>query len=331
MRVQGIPMFNTVFADRDDVFYVYNALLPRRAPGHDYRAVLPGDRTDLVFHEYLSFDELPQVHDPPSGFVQTCNATPFAATAGAGNPSAADYPPEMGIELTQTNRALRSLAILGQGGPLSRADFVKMKFDRKYDRASKMFTHVVDPIVSSLVPSGTSEARALELLRGWDGVADESSPAATLAILTYKDVDPGMHGEGDPVIVDPLAAFRDTVVWLVQHHGRVDVPLGEVQRLRRGRVDLPVGGGPDVLNATYSKREGAALVGTQGDSYVLLVDFTAGGAVSHSINNYGASARRESPHFADQAPLFVRHELKPTWRTPEELSGHVEREYHPGQ
>jgi acyl-homoserine-lactone acylase len=111
----------------------------------------------------------------------------------------------------------------------------------------------------------------------------------------------------------------------------VDVPLGEVQRLRRGTVDLALGGAPDVLNATYTKRAGGRLVGTQGDSLVLIVDFLPGGAQSESVQPYGASSRPSSPHYADQAPLFVAHRLKPTLRASEDLAQHTERSYHPGE
>jgi hypothetical protein len=37
-----------------------------------------------------------------------------------------------------------------------------------------------------------------------------------------------------------------------------------------------------------------------------------------------------SKHFADQAPLFVRHQMKPVWRTETEVRAHLEREYVPG-
>jgi len=331
MAIEGIPMFNTAYADRDTIFYVYNALLPKRTPGFDYRAVLPGDRSDVVFRDYLSFAELPQVLNPPSGFIQTCNSSPFETTTGEGNPHEDAYPAEMGIEHTLTNRARRSLTLLGKEGPISPDDFIRMKFDRAYDPRSTMFTRVVAPLLATFAPASPDEARALDLLRAWNGVADDSSPAATIAILTYKDVDPEMHGDGDPTLPNPADALRDTVRWLVAGYGRVDVPLGEVQRLRRGDVDLPLGGGPDVLNAAYTRRDGRHLIGTQGDSYVLLVDFTDAGPRSRSIINYGASSKRASPHFADQAPLFVRRELKPAWRTIEDVRAHLEREYSPGQ
>jgi acyl-homoserine-lactone acylase len=171
MRVGGVPMFNTVYADRAHVFYVYNGLLGRRAPGLDYTAVLPGDRSDVVFHDYLSFDELPQVLDPPSGFVQSCNATPFAATLGEGNPRPADFAPALGIETQQSNRALRSLALLGTGEKLSRDDFLRMKWDRSYDPSSKMYALALRPLLKDFSPRTEGERRAVELLRDWDGVA----------------------------------------------------------------------------------------------------------------------------------------------------------------
>ena len=35
--------------------------------------------------------------------------------------------------------------------------------------------------------------------------------------------------------------------------GRIDVPGGEVLRLRRGPLDLPLSGAPDVLRAIYAR------------------------------------------------------------------------------
>ena len=332
MRLLGIPMFNTVYADRDHVYYVYNAILPeKRAPGFDYASVLPGDRSDVVEGPPMPFDQLPQVLDPPAGFVYSCNSSPFAATSGAGNPPDV-YPPELGIEHRLSNRARRSLTLLGTDAKLSEADFLAMKWDRAYDRESTMYTLVVRPLVDGYTPRTDDERAALELLRGWNGVADESSEGATIAILTDKAADTVMRSLGDPHFADAADAFADTVKWLKSGYGTVHVPLGTVQRLRRGKTDLPIGGGPDVLNATYAARESDHhLVGNQGDSYILLVDFAADGMHARSISNYGASAHPESPHYADQAPLFVKHETKPAWRTESEIRAHLERAYRPGE
>lgn len=324
MRLQGIPMFNTVYADRDDILYVYNALLPLRAPGEEPERVLRGDDPALVFSGYLPFDRLPQVQNPPSGFVFNTNTSPFQATAGPGNPDPSGFP--AGIERTMNNRGLRSLRLFGGEAPISGADFLRFKFDRTYARESRMFTAIVNPLLAS-APEDPDHRRALELLRAWDGVAADASAAAALAVLTWTVLDDDEEA-GKPV--EASAAFGEACAFLRDHFGTVEVPLGELQRLRRGKVDLPLGGGPEVLNAAYGKREGGHLVGTQGDSYILIAEFGPRGVRSNSIIQYGASNRPGSPHYADQAPLFLRQELKPAWRTLPEIRAHLEREYTPG-
>ncbi len=109
------------------------------------------------------------------------------------------------------------------------------------------------------------------------------------------------------------------------------MPLGTVQRLRRGTLDLPVGGGPDVLNAVYTDPAGDKRVGTLGDCYILIVEFRPDGPVSFALNTYGASNRPGSKHFADQAPLFVARRLRRNLRGEAEIRAHLEREYHPGE
>lgn len=328
MEVQGIPMFNTVYADRRNILYVYNALIPVRRGPEDSAQVLPGEKAEALWSEYLPFAKLPQVENPPSGFVFNCNTTPFRATEGQGNPSPADFPASAGIERTMNNRGLRSLSLFGGAQPISREDFLRFKFDRIYARGSPLFEQVVSPLLESFTPRSDDERRGLALLRGWDGAAEERSTAAALAILTSDAIFKGGAGASRPSLAD---AFRDAIAFLVAGYGRLAVPLGEVQRLRRGSVDLPLGGGPDVLNAASSKRAGKHLVGTEGDSYILVAEFGPAGVVSQSIQPYGASNEPGSDHYADQAPLFVQRSLKPAWRTREELRAHLSREYSPGE
>jgi len=68
-----------------------------------------------------------------------------------------------------------------------------------------------------------------------------------------------------------------------------------------------------------------------GDSFIMFIAWDRQGHVSsQSIQPFGAATTRpESPHYADQAPLFVRHQLKPVWFDPAQLKGHIERIYRP--
>jgi acyl-homoserine-lactone acylase len=329
MAIQAIPMFNTTYADRDgNIFYVYNALLPERRPGADYRTVLPGDRSDLLWDRYLPFAQLPQVLNPPSGFVQNCTSTPFRATSGDGNPRLADFPARDGIETEVNNRTTRSLALFGAGNKISPEDFLRYKFDRTYARDSAIFTQVIGPLTSpTFHPLDNDEKRAVALLAAWDGVADEKSTAATLAILTWEPMIRSMNGQ--PKVNDPVASLQSALHFLREHYHGIEIPLGDVQRLHRGRVDLPLGGGPDVLNAAYSNHVGDKLVGVAGDSYILVVAFGPAGPESQSIHQYGESNRPQSPHYADQAPLFVQRQLRPAPRTEAQIRALLEREYSP--
>ena len=331
MRLQGIPSFGIGYADREGhIGYLYNARLPRRAEGYDWRQYLPGDTSETLWTEYLPFDELPRVDDPPSGFVANANSTPFAVTTGPGNPDPAAFAKTFGIETHHTNRALRALELFGGDREITRAEFERYKFDLAYSKRSTTAFRL-QSLLGGPPPADPLARRGFELLRGWDLETDARNPAAAIALLTLS---PPHDNRPRTIAPDELLrrlerAARD----LQQTFGRLDVPMGEVVRLRRGRVDLPLGGGPDTLRAIYTRRdEDGRRRAIAGDSYVLLVEWDREGRVSsRSIQPYGsATLDARSPHYADQAELFARYELKPVYLDEADIRAHLEREYRPG-
>ena len=84
MRMQQLPIFHTMYADRDGrIMYVYNAAPPVREHGdHAYwNGVIPGDQSELIAGDKIvPFDQLPQAIDPPSGWVQNSNDSPWTST-----------------------------------------------------------------------------------------------------------------------------------------------------------------------------------------------------------------------------------------------------------
>lgn len=344
MREGVLPMFNAGYADKEgNIYYLYNALLPVRAEGYNWEQFLPGDTSETLWTEYLPFDQLPQVLNPASGFVQNGNSSPFQTTIGPGNPDPTDYSETFGIETGMSNRGLRALELFGTDESISAADFYTYKYDSAYSVDSDI-PHYIEIIVNApaLQNGDPATQQAVNLLQSWDLKTDPDSRAAALMILTlnYINGNGNSHinpsklvgAEMDSALV--VTGFQEAVDLLQENFGRVDVPWSEVNRLVRGDTDLGLGGAPDVLNAVYGELEdGGRFRGIAGDSYILLVRWDAAGKVSsQSIHQYGSATLDEtSPHYDDQAPLFVNRELKPVWLDEAEIRVHLEREYRPGE
>jgi penicillin amidase/acyl-homoserine-lactone acylase len=263
--------------------------------------------------------------------VLSANHSPFAATDGAGNPDPGAFPPSLGIERYRTNRARRLLELFTPDPAVTREAFDRYKLDAKYSAESNVARRL-RVLTEGPLPRNPLARAGVELLRRWDLGTDPANPAAALALLVLRPRD---NDQLPPISHEELVVrLERAAAALQERYGRIDVPFGEVHRIRRGAVDLPIDGGPDTVRAVYA-REAAdgRLVGWAGDSYVLLVEWDESGRVSsRSIQPYGSAAGRpRSTHYADQAPLFARGELRPVWRGEEEIRAHLEREYRPGR
>ncbi|MGB0384454.1 MAG: penicillin acylase family protein, partial [Ardenticatenaceae bacterium] len=343
MRIEGLPMFNVGYADREgNIYNLYNGLLPKRSPAYDWAQYLPGDTSETLWQDYLPFDELPQVLNPPSGFVQNCNSSPFQTTLGLGNPDAATYSPTLGIEETMSNRALRLLELLGGDESITAAEFEAYKYDMGFSTQSAV-ADFVDTIVNADWSNDSDLQAAADLLKKWDLQTDPENKSAALMILTLHFLNESDDAHIDPSQLGPdteveravlLDSFTQAVTQLKESYGRLDVPWQEVNRLRRGEVDLGVGGAADVPHAVYGElQEDGRFKGIAGDSYILLVQWDKEGNVhSRSIHQYGsATLDQNSPHYADQAPLFVKRELKPVWLDETQIRANLKRAYRPGE
>lgn len=331
MAIQGIPGTNFIYADAaGNIGMFYNAAFPARAPGFDYSRVLPGDTSRPVWAGSMPWTQVPRIVNPASGFVQNANNTPYL-TAGAGSElDPASVSPLMGVETDITNRGVRAVELLMNDRSISEAELLAIKFDTAISRqgwAADWFTRL-----GNIDPGGDRAlAAARDLIRRWDWNFDGAGPADALAVLLLRAGN-GPHYRRQP-LPDPATSLREAAAHLTKHFGRLDVPLGTLLRLRRGSVDLPLDGGPDVLRAstTWDVADDGRLVVKHGDSFIMLIQWDGQGRVaSQSVQPFGAATTRpQSPHYADQAPLFVRHRFKPVHFDPVALRPHIRRIYRP--
>jgi len=280
VKTRGFPCFNIGYADKDgNIYYLYNGSLPVRSENYDWSLYLPGNTSETLWTSYVPFEALPQGLNPASGFVQNCNSTPYRTTTGAGNPRPEDFSPTLGIQTNMTNRALRALELLGGDQSITPEEFYAYKYDMTYSTKSVM-AGLVEMLAAASAAELSGAAAALPehlapfagpadleaattLLGSWDLTADPDSRVAALAVLTVQPVARTEDVEL-PRLVESLAGAIRT---LKEHCGRIDPPWGEVNRLRRGDVDLPLGGGPDCLrNIAGRLKEDGRLRAVQGDS-----------------------------------------------------------------
>jgi acyl-homoserine-lactone acylase len=311
MARQAIPGTNFVYADaQGHIAYIYNAKFPARMSGFDWRGILPGDTSKAVWTSYVPFNNVPKLLDPKAGWVANANNKPFVATETAENLREADFAPELGIERFMTNRAHRFDELLQGPGAIPLERLLAVKFDKGYSKASWAGVWMAQLLA---VPADNEPniGSMQSLLSQWDWTLDGRGAADALAALALGEGARTAYS-GAP-LPDPEAVFRDIHGFLMQHWGRLDPPLAELMRVRRGTADAGTTGGPDALRAYYWERDAdGRLKGNNGDSFIMLVEWGADGGVrSRSIQPFGAASERPaSPHYADQLPLFAREQWK---------------------
>tara|TARA_Y100001934_G_scaffold139807_1_gene168652 strand:+ start:3615 stop:5696 length:2082 start_codon:yes stop_codon:yes gene_type:complete len=328
MNMMQIPMFNTLYADKiGNLFYVYNGLIPIRSEDYNWKDILPGDNKELIWESYYSFNELPQSTNPKSAYLQNCNSTPYLATVGNDNPKKT-LPDNAGIEDFQTNRAYRANELYGTDSSISKEEFYDYKYDTYYSKNSVM-KYGLDRFLGDVKTDDLQLIEGVELLRNWDLGNQKDNKAAALALLTFKityDINDFKY-DYDSIMKN----FKESISFLKNEFGRIDVPLGDLQVLKRGDIMLPLDGGPDILRAVYSKMVDNRRVAGHGDCFFQMVEWDKNGNLSaESIHQFGsATLDEESVHYSDQAYLFSDMKMKPSFIELDSIKKYLKISYKP--
>jgi acyl-homoserine-lactone acylase len=258
------------------------------------------------------------------------------ASDAADNLKREAFPATFGIEDRVTNRGLRFEELLAADTSISAEEFRAIKFDKLYSQRS-VLAGVIKELVAkdfSKDPDAALLAQAQTILRNYDMSTDAANPGAALAVMTgLPVVAPTFAGKPAG---DAVAALRKAAQTLMKHFGRLDPAWGEVNRFRRGKLDEPANGGPDVLRDFEASIEVGAdgtFTAAKGDTLYYFVDWDKKGVMkAEGIHQFGSATLDEtSPHYADQSPIFLKEELKPIWMDESELRKHLSREYRPGR
>lgn len=334
MAMNALPSINYVYADKDgNIALIHNGQYPDRIEGWDWQADLPGNRSDLIWQDYIPYEDGPKLINPQSGFIFNANNTPYSATDGPDNIQAGDYPETLGLQENQTNRARRILDLTDGESPISRQALLAIKFDTAYAKGSDADLFIQEVLGHDWSREPDMQAAA-DHLSAWDYHMDKENIHAALGALTVlRHVTGQFTGDYGP---EPPRAFREAVAALKQHYGRIDPDWGSVNRLVRGDVSLPLSGGSGSLRSIHPDgwlNQDGILTATAGDTWIALVEWDGDGLQrANIVHQYGAATLDEtSPHYADQAELFAREDWRTALLTREAIEADATHIYRPGQ
>jgi acyl-homoserine-lactone acylase len=331
LNMLAIPGYNIVYADRyDTIFYISNGRIPVRDKSYNWKTTLPGNTSKTLWTNLHPLSNLPQVLQPKSGYVYNTNHSPFHSTEGTDNPSIIDI--TMGYETLENNRSMRFDELIKPLNKVSYEDFKRIKFDRQFP-SSFYYPSKIDTVFLLNSTEFPDIADIIMQLNNWNKNSDaESIGAGTFFFVqAAANKNKALYLQNKS-ISKTLAAqlLREAKQTMLKDFGKTNIALGEVQKLVRGAKEIPLPGLPDVLAPMYSvPYKDGKWKGNQGDAYIELVRFTKDGPQIESLNVYGASAKKDSPHYTDQMEMFTRQQTKKMTLNKAEVYKNAKSIYHP--
>ena len=359
-ELQANSSNNTVFADdRGEIAFMLPQFIPLRDDRFDYTRPVDGSDPATDWHGLTPLAQIPHVVNPPNGWVFNTNDWPYSA-AGPWSPKRADFPRYMDT-FGENPRGIHATRLLTGAKDLTLPGLIGIAFDPYLPAFARLIPVLLADYdaLPAHDPMRRRLAGPIALLRGWDdrwGITsmptalavfwgdtlwDEVAPEARAA---HMDIYDDMAGKAGPQ--RRLQALAEAADRLQQDFGSWGTAWGQINRYQRlddaiaphfddRKPSIPV---PFVSSRWGSLASFGAhrwpgtrrYYGDSGNSFVAVVEF--GPRVqARAVTAGGESGHPGSPHFDDEAGRYATGNLRTVYFWPDQLVGHTERVYHPGQ
>lgn len=356
MKMRARLTSNFTYADRaGNIYLLWNAALPKLPhPMVGSSTAVAAKSVKDIWTEYVPFESLPQFLNPKGGYVHNENSSPHYSNVREKIVTTNAYPNFEAPRLSL--RSQLAIQLINGDDRFSLEDIVKLKHNYRALLADRVKPDLV-AAVKATQPTG-DVAAALSLIEKWDNTTSAESRGSALFELWWQNYSGITETNHFPVaddkryakiwsVDDPLntpsgladkARAAESFAWAVEEtkdrYGSFDVSWGEVHRVRRGDVDVPVGGCGNDLGCfrvmSYTQAKDGKLAANGGDCWVLAVEF---GDVprAYSVLSYGQSRLPSSPYHADQAEMFAKGEMKTVAFTEADVKKQAVVTFRPGE
>ena len=364
MELRANSSNNTIFVDADgDIAYWHGNFIPVRDPRFDYTKPVDGSDPATNWQGLMTVEQVPHLLNPKSGFIFNVNDSPWNG-AGASSLRKADFPAyvEQGIE---TARGLHAMRVLAPNGTPRRDFTPDVLMHEAYDSYLPWFARTVPALTAAYdalpadAPLKSRLAEPIALLRGWDDRWAADSVATSVAVYwgttmmktagrpAHDALVPSEEWVATRVPADGLlTALATATAKLAADFGTWRTPWGTINRFQRlnGEIVQPFNDDGASLPVPFVSSLWGSLAsfgaqqypgtkrwyGTVGNSFVAVVEF--GDKVrAKGVTAGGESGHPTSKHFDDEAERYASGNLRDIYFYPEQLVGHTERTYHPGE
>jgi acyl-homoserine-lactone acylase len=358
MELRANSSNNTIFADADgDIAYLHPQFVPRRDDRFDYTHAVDGADPATDWKGLHTLAELPQVLNPPNGWIMNTNDWPYSA-AGDYSPRRESFPRYMD-KAGENPRGIHATLLLKDRRDFTLASLNAAAFDSYLPAFAQLLPALLAAYdgLDAAAPLKPKLADPIEALRQWDYRWSVHSVATTLAALWGDELWGQVKSRADAenlsvyfemserssaeLKLSVLAAVTDR---LEHDFGTWRVPWGEFNRYQRltGDIVQPFSdAAPSIPVPFISSRWGSLAsygarryegtdkyYGTNGNSFVAVVEFGER-VTARAVSTGGESGDPKSPHFNDQAARYTDGALREVYFYPEQLVHHTERDYHP--
>ena len=365
MKLNGNASNNTVFADsKGSIAYWHGNFMPKRDAKFDWNQPVDGSNPATEWKGFHGVNELVQVHNPASGFVQNCNSTPYTA-AGTSSPAPAKFPAYMAPD-AENYRGLNAVRVLSRKPSFTLDTLIAAANDPHLTA----FDEMLPPLLTAYQPTSAEKttapalAEAIEVLRAWNHNYSKTSVAQTVAIYWAERLlakararVPSAQPQLDYISFTKFAlantspAEKITVLTealddLTREFGTWKTAWGDLNRFQRltGNIQETYDDQKPSLPVAFTSSSWGSLAafgaraypgtkkryGAVGNSFVAVVEF--GPRIkARSVVTGGQSSRPGMAHFTDQAELFTNGSFKEVRFYPEDVKANAEKTYHPGE